>query len=91
MVATLLKDRRAGVVRWYHDDIVPNTGTVPDPAARIMDTAALLWQPAGAGTREMITTCDVTTRRCLVCGSLSNISKIQKRMLEEFRMISEGI
>lgn len=42
MVATLLKDRRAGVVRWYHDDIVPNTGTVPDPAARIMDTAALL-------------------------------------------------
>lgn len=41
MVTALLKDRQDGTVRWYHDRIVSNTDSVHDPAARVMDTAAL--------------------------------------------------
>ena len=51
MVTALLKDRQDGTVRWYHDQIVSNTDSVHDPAARVMDTAALPWQLKGAGTQ----------------------------------------
>ena len=87
IVAILLKDRRAGGVRWFRDHIVSNTDSVPDPAARIMDTAVLPWQSTGAGTQQMAATRDVRTRRRLAPWQptviLQPLSRIPERILQE--------